>query len=194
MGQSSENMQAALLSTGLYSLGEGSLVAAELDAYDAAFSIIEALLRDMEAQVFVQTATGDALAAHEKLVGLGVRAGLPDESRRDLVCYRRSVAASDFTLQGMLRSMRAAGLDAAITEHSPEERLTVQSNSFIDAFDGMDAVKARLSAMLPAHLDWEFDTGVLTWDMFDAKDPNWDAWDAIDFSWDIFDIDGHNLF
>jgi len=48
--------------------------------------------------------------------------------------------------------------------------------------------------MLPAHLKAEYDIGVMTWDMFDALDPDWDLWDSEDFTWSYFDMDGHNLF
>jgi hypothetical protein len=109
------------------------------------------------------------------------------------VLYRLAVAPLDFTVAGMARSLLAAGVEAAVLENWPEESVTVRSNRFLDTFDGLDSLKERLSAMLPAHLAWEFDTGLLDWDLFDQKDPTWNAWDAADFTWDMFDIDGHNL-
>lgn len=178
---------------GIYALDGSSLVDCELLAYDAAFAVLEELLEEIRLQAMIQTSTGEGLRAHERLVGLGQREGLSDDIRRDLILYRLSVAPFDFTAEGMVRSMRAAGLDGQLTEHSPEERITVRSNAFIDRFEDLDSLKARLSEMLPAHLDWEFDTGYLTWDMFDSREVVWDRWDGLDFTWDMFDVDGHNI-
>lgn len=177
----------------LYKLDGGTLVDSELHSYDAAFSRVERLLGEVEKQAFVQTADGEGLIAHERMVGLGERPGISPEIRRALVLYRLSVAPFDFTAEGMKRSLKAAGVDAELIENYPEESVTVRSNQFLDEFDGLDSLKARISEMLPAHLDWEFDTGLLTWDMFDGKGIDWNRWDAIDFTWDMFDIDGHNL-
>jgi len=183
----------SLEETGLYKLGRGSLIDNELAAYSAAFSVVEELLAGILKQAFVQTSDGDGLAIHEKLVGLGGRGHLPPGPRREMVLYRLAVAPWDFTVPGMVRSMKAAGIDAEIIENRATESISIISNVFLDEFDGMDNLRARLSEMLPAHLDWEFDTGSLTWDMFDGRDPDWDRWNSLDFTWDDFDIDGHNM-
>lgn len=189
-----KSIYTSLGNIGLYSLESGGLVDSELMAYDAAFAVIEDILSDIFSGVFVQTAKGKALEAHEKLVGLGQRDGVSIENRRELVKYRRSLDASDFTVSGMLRSMKAAGIDAELKENFTQESITVTSNKLIDVFEGMDEITARLSEMLPAHLEWGFDTGYLTWDAFDSANSDWNAWDKHDFTWDSFDIDGHNIF
>lgn len=73
-------------------------------------------------------------------------------------------------------------MDAEIVENYGEESLTVISKRLIDEFTDLDAVKASLDTMLPAHLKAEYDIGVMTWDMFDALDPDWDLWDSEDFT------------
>jgi len=179
---------------GLYKLRQNSLIDAELAAYAAALSILEESLEEIRSQTFVQTAHGEGLLRHEKLVGLQERAGVSLAARRQLVIYRLSTSPFDFHLQGMINSVRAAGMDAEIVENYGEESLTVISKRLIDEFTDLDAVKASLDTMLPAHLKAEYDIGVMTWDMFDALDPDWDLWDSEDFTWSYFDMDGHNLF
>ena len=177
----------------MYRLHRNSRIDSELLAYDTAFYVLEDLLRGIEKQAFVQTADGQSLIAHEKLVGLGERRGVSLENRRQLVLYRRGLAPYDFSAEGIVRSLKAAGLDAELIEQGPQEKIILRSHLLIDAFEDLDSLKARISAMLPAHLDWEFDTGLLSWALFDQYDTSWVAWDTVDFTWEMFDIDGHNI-
>jgi hypothetical protein len=193
MTKATEGLYAALAPLGLYALHTDSLIDRELLAYDVAFAVLDDLLDQIEKQAFIQTADGEGLAAHERMMGLGAKPELLPEVRRDLVLYRLAVAPLDFTAAGLERSLLAAGVEAVVLENWPDESVTVHSIRFFDTFDGLDSLMERLSAMLPAHLDWEFDTGILDWDLFDQKGPTWDAWDTADFTWDMFDIDGHNL-
>ena len=177
----------------MYRLRQNSLIDSELLAYDTAFWVLEQLLAEIENQAFVQTAEGQALIDHEMLVGLGERRHVSLENRRHLVIYRRSLAAYDFSPEGIVRSLRAAGLEAELIENSLQEAVVIRSHLLIDDFEDLDSLKARISAMLPAHLDWEFDTGVLTWDMLEELLDSWDRWDGLAVTWDMFDIDGHNI-
>ena len=179
---------------GLYRLEQDSLIWCELQAYEAAFEVLEELLSEIRGQSFVQTATGQGLVRHEKLVGLQERGGVSLENRRELVLYRLSTSPFDFTPDGMVSSVRAAGMDAVIIQNYDHESLTIISKRLIDDFLDLDAVKASLSTMLPAHLGAEYDIGVMTWDMFHEWDGTWDEWDEMDFTWSHFDLDGHNLF
>lgn len=178
----------------IYALEKSSLIDCELAAYETAFALINATIEDVRAQAFVQTATGDGLRLHEKLVGLQERPGLSLDTRRALVLYRRSIAPFDFNLEGMLSSMRGAGMEAEIIEDYTGERLKIISRNLIDDFVDLDSVKASLLTMLPAHLECEFDIGFLTWDMFEGKDILWEEWDSLDFTWEQFDIDADKIF
>lgn len=194
MGAALDGIYTLLEPLRLYRLRQGSLVDAELAAYAAGLELIEGRLEELRAQAFVQTAEGSGLARHESLVGLGVRTGMSDADRRSLILYRLSTSPFDFDRRGMENSVRAAGLEADIIENFPEESLTVVTRWLIDAFADLDAVKARVNTMLPAHLGVEYDIGELTWDLFDLADPAWDGWDGMDFTWNEFDLDGHKLF
>lgn len=178
----------------IYALNRNSLIDCELAAYEVAFSLLDSALEDIRAQAFVQTADGEGLRLHEKLVGLQERPGLGLDTRRALVLYRRSIAPFDFNLEGMLSSIRGAGMEAEIIENRAGEGLKIISKNLIDDFADLDSVKASLFKMLPAHLECEFDIGFLTWDMFDGENVSWDDWDALNFTWEQFDIDADKLF
>lgn len=47
--------------------------------------------------------------------------------------------------------------------------------------------------MLPAHLEVEFDIGILTWEMFEGFGLDFAAWDRRDFTWEWFDLNGDKL-
>ena len=188
------NMRELLAPLRLYALDTGGLVDAELMAYAAAFYVLEEVYAEIRRQAFVQTAEGEGLLLHEKLVGLAEWPSVPLEKRRELVLYRQAVAPFDFHLKGMEASAKAAGMDAEILENYEGESLTITSRRLINNSMDIDSVKARLETMLPAHLRIEFDIGVLTWDMFDAVNTSWNDWDGQDFTWDRFDLDGHNMF
>lgn len=178
----------------LYALRQNSLIDCELAAYEVAFSMLDEAISEIRAQAFVQTATGEGLALHEKLVGLQERPSVELDTRRALVLYRRSIAPFDFNLSGMISSILGAGMEADIIENYAGESLQIISKGLIDDFFDLDSVKQSVSAMLPAHLEAEFDIGFMTWDMFEAYDITWDAWDAMDFTWEQFDIDADKLF
>lgn len=178
----------------LYRLGQDSGIDHELMAYEVAFAAAAAALDQLERQAFVQTATGSALALHEKLVGLTPRDTLGDDARRDLVLYRMGTAPFDFTLRGMVNSVRAAGMEATILEDVPGEHLTVRCVRIVDQSLELDELTASVRKVLPAHLDVTFDIGDLTWDMFEAGDVAWERWDATGMTWGDFDLNGHNIF
>lgn len=178
----------------LYRLRQNSLIDCELQAYEAAFKMLDDALSEILSQAFVQTATGDGLALHEKLVGLYERPSVSLETRRALVLYRRSIAPFDFNLSGMVSSILAVGMEAEIIEDYANESLKVISKNLIDDFFDLDSVKASLFTMLPAHLEADFDIGFMTWDMFESYSVDWDDWDSMGFTWEEFDINADKLF
>lgn len=178
----------------LYRLEQDSGVDRELAAYEAAFAAAEEALAELERQAFVQTAGGRGLALYEGLVGLTPRDALGDEARRDLVRYRLGAAPFDFTLAGMRNSIRAAGMEAVLTEDVAGEKLTVRCTRVVDQSLELDELIASVRKVLPAHLEVEFDIGDLTWERFEAAGVTWNAWDAANMTWGDFDLNGHNLF
>lgn len=188
-----QRMYKTLAALRVYRLQDGSLIDSELAAYDAAFAVVEEALTQAAEQAAVQTATGEALARYEQLVGLTPRYSLDDETRRSLVLYRLGSAPFDFHREGMINSIRAVGMEAELVEHFAEESLTVRYGKVVDQTLDLDNIKANIRTVLPAHLDADFDMGHLTWAMFDAAGLTWDELDAIGFTWTEFDLNGQEL-
>lgn len=178
----------------LYRLQTNSMVDRELAAYEAAFVKLEEKMATLRRQTAIQSATGDALARYERLVGLSPRLGMDEASRRELVLYRLGSAPFDFNREGMRSSIRAAGMEAELLEDLENEMLTVHCRRIVDQSLDLDSLKASVRTVLPAHLVAEFDMGDLTWDRFEAAAVTWDGWDRVDMTWTDFDLNGHNLF
>jgi hypothetical protein len=178
----------------LYALGAGSLIDAELAAYNTVLAELDNKLKDTLAQAFVQTATGTGLNNHELAAGLKTRSDLDAARRRELVLYRISVAPFDYNLAGMVNSIRAVGMHADIIQDYAGESLAIISHGLIDKFLTLEDVKAGLAKMLPAHLESVLDMGVITWDMLEFMVPDWSFWDSKDFTWEQFDTDMGNIF
>ena len=71
--------------------------------------------------------------------------------------------------------------------------IRVTDARIIGGYQTLDEVKAQVRRMLPAHLEVEFDIGVLTWEMFEAIGLDFAAWDSRDFTWEWFDLNGEKL-
>lgn len=194
MSRSLDRMISLLAPLRIYRLGAGSRIDAELRAYAAALEPVERLLDQIEREAFVQTAAEESLRRYEAMVGLSERRDADPQSRRELVIYRLSVAPFDFTVPKMLDTVRAAGIEARITESPADEKLLIQTRDLIDPTLTMEQAQARLETLLPAHLEWELDFGTLTWNLFDEMNPDWNSWDAADFLWEDFDTAGHRIF
>jgi len=181
--KSAESVRENLAALRVYNLTEESLVSAEIAAYDTAFKILEDKLAEINRDAFVQTAEGDALRRYVSLVGLPPRRDVSTASRRELVIYRMSVAPYDFTATRMLGSARAAGIEAEITEDPPGERLRVDTHAIIDPSLTSDLARERLESLLPAHLEWELNFGLSTWEHFDSLDKHWSKIDDLNLKW-----------
>lgn len=193
MRPESTALREALLPLGLYDLSPSSFVSRELDAYAAGFALVEEVLRRVEEDSFVSSCSGGALARWERLLGLPTQEAASLESRRETVLARLSIRPGDFTLPRLEQSVSGAGVKVAITEHPPRGALSI---SFVDTlleYEDWEQLKKQIQALLPAHLEAEFDVGVLTWEMFDGFDLTFFSWDEEDFSWQWFDINGHKL-
>lgn len=182
------SMKSKLAPLCFYDLTPGSLISAELEAYGVAFSLLYSLMDKIVKDSHIQTAEADAIKKHEELVGISSRGDIADKTRRELVIYRTSIAPYDFTAEKMLSSVRAAGIDAVITEDYENEKLIIDSLSLIDPTLTPQISDLRLQNLLPAHLAWELDFGFTDWLDLAALDYSWDNLDLIDADWDNADI------
>ncbi|MFV0402137.1 MAG: hypothetical protein ACK5LX_16155 [Oscillospiraceae bacterium] len=177
----------------LYALEEGSLIDAELSAYDEGFRRIEEKLRSLEEGAFLQTAQGEKLAAHERLVGVQERPDIGLAARRLMVESRLAVKPSDFYVNKVRQSLLAVGMDAIVAEDFNGESLRITVRDYMDPTLDLGQAERGLEIMLPAHLEWTFNYGVLTWDMLEERVAHWNYWDSKDFDWNAFDVQGDTV-
>lgn len=112
---------------------------------------------------------------------------------REMAAVKLSIGEGDFTPEGIRRSLLAAGLEAELEEDFSQRLIRVTDARIIGGYQTLDEVKAQVRRMLPAHLEVEFDIGVLTWEMFEAIGLDFAAWDSRDFTWEWFDLNGEKL-
>ena len=188
-----DRILATLSALKLYDLTAQSGILRELQSYQVALAAFETALQNYLQNTSIWQCDTDTLARYERLLGLTVRAGLPDAVRRSQVGFWLSNAAEQMTCAGMLAGMYAAGLDCQLLEYPDQARLQLVVRGFVGEFSSTDAVKESVLQLLPAHLQVEFVIETFSFDEFDAKNYSWDMWDAIDFTWDRFDLSGHQL-
>lgn len=177
----------------IYQLHQNSFIDAELAAYNVAFQLVEESLTNLQHSAFIQTADEEALARYEKLLEMPT-SNSSLSIRRTLIINRLAVAPYDFTSQTIYHSVKACGIDAVIYEMPFQEKITIQILEYINPDINLEYLQNSLEKMLPAHLEWTFDYGILTWDMLEHQVSSWNFWDEKDFLWNDFDKDGDQIF
>lgn len=187
-----ESMVALLDPLRLYDLSPESFVSRELMAYAAGLALFRQRLEQCRDDLFLTTCSLERLARWEELLDLPV-ARTDEASRREMAAVKLSIGEGDFTPEGIRRSLLAAGLEAELEEDFSQRLIRVTDARIIGGYQTLDEVKAQVRRMLPAHLEVEFDIGVLTWEMFEAIGLDFAAWDSRDFTWEWFDLNGEKL-
>ncbi len=188
-----DKLRAAIQALGLYRLGGQSAVAKELAAYGAGLELLEEHLEACRQAIFPALAGAEGLALWEDLLGLLPLPGATLEERRQVVLCRLATRPDDFGREGLLRSLRACGVECRITEQYLPETLHIEGVRLLGEYSSLAEVTRAAEAVFPAHLDIVFAVGALSWDLFEAKNLCWDDWDAEDFTWDYFDLNGDRL-
>ena len=83
-------------------------------------------------------------------------------------------------MEGILTALLAAGMDAWVEEDFANHRLLVHNKGLIGDFGTIQQVIDSAKAVLPAHLEAEFDLGGV----------NWTQWEQLYASWSVFDQSG----
>ena len=177
---------------GVYDLSPGSVVTAELHIYAAALGQFGRNMAQTLDDLFPASCSPQRLAQWERLLDLPVgRASL--EARRGMVLAKLSLDEGDFTVEGIRRSLLAAGLSASIREDWERGVLSLYDAVILGDYQTLDEVKRQVLKMLPVQLEAEFDIGVLTWEQFEGFGLSFSAWDGGNFTWEWFDLNGEKL-
>ena len=187
-----ESMKALLDPLRLYDLSPESLVSRELMAYAAGLERFRQRVEACWNDLFLSSCSLERLARWEELLDLPV-ARTDEASRREMAAVKLAIGEGDFTLEGMQKSVLAAGLEADLEEDFSQRLIRVTNARIIGGYQTLDEVKQQVLSMLPAHLTVEFDIGVMTWDMFEEFDLEFQDLDSRDFTWEWFDLNGEKL-
>lgn len=187
------NLRQALGALKLYRLTEDSWTDRELQAYAAGFAPVEEALDRLERNAFLDRCDEDVLARWEDLLLLPAREGLAVDNRRRMVERMLAVTPADQNRSGLLRCLEAVGLDGQLQEGGPLEALIIHSATVLGSYEDLDSLKRTVYGMLPAHLEAQFDIGLLTWQLWEEMGLGWTEWNQADFTWQWFDLYGDQL-
>ena len=113
-----------------------------------------------------------------------VRDTLSTADRREMLCSRLRVTPNDYTAGKLQDALLAAGILAHVAEiENHTVYINVLGTAEIQREMSPEEIQALAAEFLPAHLEWSFDFGVLSWDYIDGGDHPFDQMDQADFSW-----------
>lgn len=171
-----------LAATRLYPLAGDNPVDWELEAYLAGFALVEERCRRAWEDLFLQTCGQERLRQWERLLDLPHHPAAPLEARRQTVLLRLAVGPKDSTRSGIHRSLRAAGMEAEVTEDTAAGTLSVR---LLDLGSHNSASAAALEGqkMMPAHLEVIFELGGPGWDDHYLWNKTWEYTEALEMDW-----------
>lgn len=190
---SAERLAQALGALRLYRLTGESLVERELQSYEAGFSLVEEALEEILTAGFIQSCDGAQLGRWERLLRVPDGGSLPERNRRDILLAKLAIRPTDQSVEGIRTSLRAVGLETRVEENPPLGNVVLRDGEITGEYPSLDALKRQVYAMMPAHLEADFDIGILTWGMFDGKDLSFAALDERDFTWEWWELNGEKL-
>ena len=163
-------------------------------AYAAGLALFRQRLEQCRDDLFLATCSLERLARWEELLDLPV-ARTDEASRREMAAVKLSIGEGDFTPEGIRRSLLAgcrsgSGTGRGFLPAADPGHRCPDHRRLPDPGRSQGPGAGR---MLPAHLEVEFDIGVLTWEMFEAIGLDFAAWDSRDFTWEWFDLNGEKL-
>lgn len=188
MGNPLPSMLGKMKDIGLYACTGTTLVEAELKAYAVGLELLCQTLWELERESFVLTASEEGLELRERSCG-GLRDFLSLEDRREMLLYRMAVTVNDYTAKGLEQALLAVGIRTAVSGMEDKSVYINVLGTTGERKKSQEEIKAAAAEFLPAHAEWFFDFGVLSWDYIDGKENTFDQMDRADLAWS--EIDGY---
>jgi hypothetical protein len=158
-----------------------------LQSRGAEFDELRQALDEALDQFFVDTATW-GLDDWEKELELPLAPAQPEAERRDKVRSRlRGYGTATIVLVKQVAEAYDKGR-CRVVEDFPVYTLTVRFVDTTGIPSNLDDLKAAVRAVVPAHLDLEYELNYLVWDELDAKGWTWDQLDALGLTWDALEV------
>lgn len=175
-GKAVDRMREVLNGAGYRLTGESS-ADWEGNACGAGFDLVEQAVDGLLADLFAITAGEERLDAWESLYRRQPAAGT-DEERRKRLAARLSLNPSRISAEVLPSVLAAAGVMGSAKESGGG--ITVILGRLLGVTE--EAAKRELSRLLPAHLDWTWESG-MCWEALDAWLPDFQALDRLGYPW-----------
>lgn len=167
---------------GLYDLEYGA-GAEELRVVGAMLDEIAAMLEEAEAEASVLSASGEGLAAFERLLPY-VPACTALEDRRASLAALLRIDGRSFTLDALRATLSGCGIAASVGEGDISNCVEVSFPGTMGEPEQFEELCARIEQILPCHLEvryllrwllWSELDGAFTWSQLETQVPDWDA-------------------
>ena len=177
---------------GIYDV-KGELISAELDSYEAGFLVLREKLEELKSSPFACCCSKSQLEKYRELLGIRISQKTPLENAREMVKTRLATKEDGKTLDDLRAGVRFAGFDANIIEDKERGKIKIEVVSFLDNYLSYDEMKNQTKKIVPCHLEFELDVGIMDWNMLEGKDLSFSQLDGNDFTWESIDLKGHLL-
>ncbi len=165
---------------------DGSLVMAELLAYNEGFALLQRKLDELERECFISTAESFGISLKERVYS-SIKDDLTLAQRREMLIYRYSVTSNDFNKESIEKALVSAGIRCYIIENPSQKSIYINCLERFDTMISQNASQSLAEKFLPAHLEYTFDFRPLQWSQIEAKDLTFQQMDDADLTWDQID-------
>lgn len=187
MSRVKASMKAVLEATGIYRITDGSPIDCELAAYEAGFEMVEAELEALLKDIFVVTASEEALTQHE-LNFRPLKSNSPLELRRRMLLKRYAMQPTDFTQGDLENALEAAGVLGKVFENEGDGDIKGVMVDFARVY-GINTAQAVLEveSIMPAHLPLNLNTSLVTWEWLDSLAKSFAELEEYSYTWQEFE-------
>ncbi|MEF2920648.1 MAG: putative phage tail protein [Acutalibacteraceae bacterium] len=184
MGKSLDNMLKRMAPLPMYSLSTKSIVYKELSTYGAMLDKVIDELKNLVAELNINTATDEGLSLYEKIWGLP-RTDLTQEQRRNAIEKRLGITYDKCTVKNVIAFFESLGAEVQLTEVNEKYRVYVYvSNGSQFSLPVRKYITSQAKEFFPAHLEIFVDYRAGNWDTLDSKGTLFNTYDSFKFTWD----------
>jgi len=158
-----------------------------LQVQGSEFDKLRQALDEILDQFFVNTATW-GLDRWEEELGLPVTPDQPEAERRDKIISRlRGYGTATISVVKQVAEAYDKGA-IDIVEDFPAYTITVHFVDTTGIPPNLDDLKAVVRAVVPAHLDIQYEFNYFLWDEWDQKNEDWNTFDSLMLTWQELEV------
>lgn len=135
---------------GIYKLDGTTILDCELKSYAVYIDIISDKIDQMFNRIFLDNVTGDSIVRYAKLYSLP--ASVTKELLKDIVVRRNRISNTDFTVDGVMRCLKAGGITADLSENFATNTVTVTITDDKKIFTDIAQRNTFIKQVLPCHV------------------------------------------